>query len=62
MPDELVDAFAVKGDPTEVADQLQARYAGLVDRLGLNLQAPAPDEQLAAVIEKLRAFNRPQER
>ncbi len=57
VPDELVDAFAVKGDPTEVADQLQARYGGLVDRLGLNLQAPAPDDQIAAVIEKLGALN-----
>ncbi len=55
VPDELVELFTVRGDPTEVADQLHHRYGGLVDRLGLNLQAPAPADQISAVIDNLQA-------
>lgn len=33
ITDEMVDAFAVTGAPDELADQLKARYEGLLDRL-----------------------------
>ena len=55
VPDELVDLFAVRGDPTEVADQLHDRYDHLVDRLGLNLQVSSPSDQIAAVLVNLQA-------
>ena len=56
VPDELVHAFAVSGDPVDVATQLHERYDGLVDRIGLNVQAPTPPSQIAATVAHLRAL------
>jgi len=35
ISDEMLLAFAVVGDPVEVAQQLKARYGGLIDRVAL---------------------------
>ena len=57
VPDELVDLMVVIGAPFEVANQLQARFGALVDRIGLNLQAPTDDELVDATLSELRLLD-----
>jgi probable F420-dependent oxidoreductase len=35
ISDEVLDAFAVQGSPTDVAAQVESRYGGLIDRVAL---------------------------
>ena len=41
--DEVLDAFAVRGSPAEVAATLRARYGGVADRVSFNIPYPADD-------------------
>jgi probable F420-dependent oxidoreductase len=49
VPDEVVDAVAVSGDPDEVAHQLADRYARC-DRVGLSMPYDVPIETLRALV------------
>ena len=55
VPDELVQLMVAVGDPAEVAHQLHARYGALVDRIGLNLQAPTAPALIEETVGLLRA-------
>ncbi len=48
--------MAVIGEPTSVAQQLHERFGGLVDRIGLNLQAPTDDALVAETVAHLKAL------
>lgn len=53
ISDEVLDAFAVVGEPLEVAEKLKQRYGGLVDRTTLSRDLP-PD-MIAKQLEILRS-------
>jgi probable F420-dependent oxidoreductase len=54
IPDELVDQFAVSGQPEEIAARITTRYGGLVDRVAFNAPYPAPPELWARVLRGFR--------
>ncbi len=54
VPEELVTLMVAAGDPIEVAAQLGERFNGLVDRIGLNLQAPTAPELILETVRLLR--------
>ena len=39
IPDELVDEFALRGDPSEITKIAEERFGGLVDRVALTGEA-----------------------
>ncbi|WP_436520359.1 TIGR03617 family F420-dependent LLM class oxidoreductase [Actinoplanes sp. HUAS TT8] len=49
ITDEVLDAFAVAGDPASVAEQLNARFGATIDRISLYTPYDADRYQLAAV-------------
>jgi probable F420-dependent oxidoreductase len=53
--DDVLDAFAVAGNATEVAAGLRARFDGLIDRMSLYTPYDADPAQLARVATALRA-------
>lgn len=55
IDDDLLDAFAVTGDPASVAAQLVDRYGALAARLSLNTPYVADDQQILEVAALLRA-------
>ncbi len=55
VPDEVVDALVVRGDPGEIAALVRARYAGAVDRVGLSMPYVADDDTVAAVVAGFHA-------
>jgi probable F420-dependent oxidoreductase len=56
IDDEVLRAFAIVGEPSSIADQLAARYGGVLDRVQLGLTEGGPDEaaSAAALIEAIR--------
>ena len=50
VPDEVVDAVAISGDPDEVARQLAARYARC-NRVALSMPYTVPIETLTALVD-----------
>ncbi len=56
VPAELFDAMAVVGQPNEVAGQLSTRFGSLVDRIGLNLQAPTDEALVAETVRELQTL------
>ena len=56
VPQQLVDEMAVMGEPAHVAEQLHERFAPLVDRIGLNLQAPTDDALVSETVALLRSM------
>ncbi|MBO3743806.1 TIGR03617 family F420-dependent LLM class oxidoreductase [Actinoplanes flavus] len=54
ISDDVLDCFAVSGDPATVAAGLRARFAGTIDRISLYTPYEADRYQLAAVRSALR--------
>ncbi|GIF05642.1 TIGR03617 family F420-dependent LLM class oxidoreductase [Actinoplanes siamensis] len=54
ITDEVLDTFAVSGDPVTVADRLTARFGTTIDRISLYTPYEADRHQLAAVRGALR--------
>jgi len=54
ITDEVVDLFVVRGKPGEIARLVEARYAGVVDRVALSMPYEVSDETLAALIGGFR--------
>lgn len=54
IDDDILDAFAVAGDPAEVAAALTARFGDIVDRISLYLPYRADPELVRAVTTALR--------
>lgn len=54
VPDDLLDAFAVAGDPAGVAERVRERYGSRADRLSLN----APYEPEPGVVDEAAALLR----
>jgi probable F420-dependent oxidoreductase len=53
--DDVLDAFAVAGDATEVAQRLRERFGDIIDRISLYTPYDVDPAQLAAVTAALRA-------
>jgi len=54
IEDEILDAFAVVGEPQEIVPMIKGRYSGLVDRISINFSY-APPEKRPALIRELSA-------
>ena len=50
IPDEVVDALVVQGEPHEIRDLLKKRYGTNVDRVGLSMPYPVSPTTLAAIV------------
>ncbi len=50
IPDEVVDALVVTGEPHEIRDLLQDRYGTNVDRVGLSMPYDVSAATLAAIV------------
>jgi probable F420-dependent oxidoreductase len=55
IPEELVSLMVVMGDPDHVAGEIRRRFDGLVDRIGLNLQAPTAPTLVEATVRLLQS-------
>lgn len=55
VPDDVLDTFAVAGTPAEVAAQVAARFAGLVDRASFYTASPVAPALLAEAVAALRS-------
>jgi len=51
ITDEVRETIAVCGKPSEIGALVEARYGGLVDRVGLSMPYDTPPDALAAVID-----------
>ncbi len=54
VPDEVLDQLTVSGGPAQVAEQLRARYGGLVDRLSLTFVQELPIDDIGRLVRTLR--------
>lgn len=54
VDDDMLHRYAVVGDPTTVARELQARYEGVVDRLTIGLMAADPAAIAGPIVDALR--------
>jgi len=54
IEDEILDAFAVVGEPNEIVPMIKSRYTGLVDRISINFTY-APLDKRPALIKELSA-------
>ncbi len=52
ITDEMLNSFAVVGEPDEIVPMIKERYTGLVDRISINFTY-APREQRPALIKEL---------
>lgn len=52
ISDEILNTFAVVGEPSTIVPQIRERYTGLVDRITINFSF-APPEQRPALIREL---------
>ena len=50
VDDEVLDTFAVRGDPAAVGDELRGRFGGLADRVTLSMPHPPARDLLLDVI------------
>jgi probable F420-dependent oxidoreductase len=55
ITDEVLDAFAVSGEPDELAPAIVARYGDLVDRVGFDVPQGTPPEVWNAALDTLHA-------
>lgn len=55
ITDEIVEAFAVRGKPSEIPDRIHARCEGLIDRVTLYTPYEIADEILPGIIAGIRA-------
>jgi probable F420-dependent oxidoreductase len=55
ISDDVLDTFAVAGDPAQVAAALRARFADVITRISLYTPYPADPSDIAAVVAALRA-------
>ena len=55
ITDDVLDAFAVAGNPRQVADGLTARFGDMVSRISVYAPYPADPAHLNAVAAVLRA-------
>jgi alkanesulfonate monooxygenase SsuD/methylene tetrahydromethanopterin reductase-like flavin-dependent oxidoreductase (luciferase family) len=58
IDDEVLDAFAVRGSPAEVAAAIHERYGDLVDRVALNPPYPVAPETWSDTLAALGAYQR----
>jgi len=54
ITDDILEAFAVVGEPGEIAPEMLKRYGGIVDRTSASFPV-SDDAQRTAIIEALRA-------
>ena len=54
IPDDVLDAFAVVGEPAEIAPEMLRRYGSFTDRTSASFPV-SDDEQRAGIIRTLRA-------
>jgi probable F420-dependent oxidoreductase len=54
VTDDVLDAFAVAGDPEQVAAALHGRFGDLISRISLYTPYPADPAQVAATVTALR--------
>jgi len=54
VDDDLLDAVVLRGDPDVVGDRLRARFGGFADRVALSTPGGIADEDLAALVRKLK--------
>ncbi len=54
ISDDILDAFAVRGEPETIAEQIEARYGDLLDRTSA-LYANIPQEDLVKIIRHLQS-------
>jgi len=54
VDDDMVDAFAVVGEPDEIAGKLKARFGDLFDRVSFYAPVTQDDDALRAVIRSLQ--------
>ncbi len=45
IEDDMLDAFAVVGEPQEIVPMIKSRYTGLVDRISINFSYAAPEKR-----------------
>ena len=55
ITDDILDAFAVVGEPETIAAELKRRYAGIVDRISFYAPYQADPDRWAKVIDDLKA-------
>ncbi len=55
ITDDILDAFAVVGEPEAIAAELKRRYAGIVDRISFYAPYQADPDRWAKVIDDLKA-------
>ncbi|GAB93265.1 TIGR03617 family F420-dependent LLM class oxidoreductase [Gordonia rhizosphera] len=55
IDDDVLDTFVARGTPTEVAQKIRARTAGVADEVGLYQAFPMADDTLAALVGELTA-------
>lgn len=53
--DEVLDTFAVVGEPAEIGPQVLSRFSGLVDRFTLLTPYPLAEEAAAAIVASMRS-------
>ncbi|MGK2957098.1 MAG: LLM class flavin-dependent oxidoreductase, partial [Acidimicrobiales bacterium] len=51
IEDEMLDAFAVVGEPQDIVPMIKSRYTGLVDRISINFSYAALDKRPALIRE-----------
>jgi alkanesulfonate monooxygenase SsuD/methylene tetrahydromethanopterin reductase-like flavin-dependent oxidoreductase (luciferase family) len=55
VDDDMVDAFAVVGEPDDIPDRLVARFGDLFDRVSFYAPLSQDEDALRAVISRLQA-------
>jgi probable F420-dependent oxidoreductase len=55
IDDEVLDTFAVVGEPAEIGPQVISRFSGLVDRFTLLTPYPLAEEAAAAIVSGMRS-------
>jgi probable F420-dependent oxidoreductase len=55
VTDEMVTALSIQGSPSQVADTIRRRYAGLADRVAFYLPYPHDDDLAPEIIQAIRA-------
>jgi probable F420-dependent oxidoreductase len=53
IDDDMLEAFAIVGEPHQIADKLKARYGDILDRITCTFQMTTPEEQ-RQVMESLK--------
>jgi len=55
VDDEVLNAFAVVGEPDRIGAEIQRRFGGLVDRLSFYTTTPVPAQTWAPLLDQLHA-------